>query len=220
MIKQGHRVPATDGRGFWSVDDLTPLRQLDAKVTAPEAFLFKPQNAHPVRWDMNTDTPLPPDFPAAENPPDGAVINYYLQSAASGPVTLEIRNNANRVVRRYSSADPVEQIDPMLTIPTYWVRPPQQLSNAAGIHRFLWDMHYPPVPGIEPEYPIAAVPHNTAPQATSPWAMPGQYTAVLTVNGKSYSQPITLQMDPRVKTPAAGLAQQFKLSQQLYNDLQ
>jgi hypothetical protein len=122
-------------------------------------------------------------------------------------------------VRRYSSADPEEKADPMLAIPTYWVRPQQKLSAAAGMHRFLWDMHYPSVPGIKPEYPIAAVPHKTAPQATSPWVMPGQYTVVLTANGKSYSEPLTVQMDPRVKTPAAGLAQQFKLSQQLYNHI-
>src|SRR5205807_2911150 len=115
-----------------------------------------------------------------------------------------------------SSADPVPPPDPMLEIPAYWLRPPQVLSMAAGMHRFLWDMHYPSVPGIKPEYPIAAIPHNTVPQSTSPWVMPGQYTVVLSVNGKSYSQPLTVQMDPRVKTPNAGLAQQFKLSQQVY----
>jgi hypothetical protein len=107
----------------------------------------------------------------------------------------------------------------MLAIPTYWVRPTQTLSATAGMHRFLWDMHYAPVAGMETEYPIAAVPHNTAPQPTAPWAMPGPYTAVLTANGKSYSQPITVKMDPRVKTPEIGLAQQFTLSYELYNQL-
>lgn len=219
IIKNDDLVAATHGRGFWILDDITPLRQLDAKVISSEAFLFKPELAYRVRWNMNTDTPLPPDFPAGENPPDGAAINYYLQSAASGPVTLEVRDGAGQVVRRYSSADPLPPVDPMLEIPTYWVRPPQMLSASAGAHRFLWDMHYPAVPGIKLEYPIAAIPHNTAPQPTSPWVMPGQYTVILTVNGKTYSQPLTVKMDPRVKTPAAGLAQQFKLSQQMYNQL-
>jgi photosystem II stability/assembly factor-like uncharacterized protein len=219
IIKNDDLVAATHGRGFWILDDITPLRQLDAKVLSSDAFLFKPQLTYRVRWDMNTDTPLPPDFPAGENPPDGAVIDYYLQSAASGPITLEIRDSAGKVVRHYSSTDQPEPVDPMLDIPMYWVRPSQVLSAAAGTHRFLWDMHYPPVPGIKPEYPIAAVPHNTAPQPTSPWVLPGQYTLVLTVNGKTYSQPLTIQMDPRVKTPAAGLLQQFQASQQLYNDL-
>ncbi|HEV2992255.1 MAG TPA: glycoside hydrolase [Candidatus Angelobacter sp.] len=219
IVKNDDLVAATHGRGFWILDDITALRQLDAKVVDSDAFLFKPQSTYRVRWDMNTDTPLPPDFPAGENPPDGAVIDYYLKSAPSGPVTLEIRDSAGKTVRRYSSADPVPPPDPMLEIPAYWVRPPQVLSASAGTHRFLWDMHYAPVPGIKPEYPIAAIPHNTAPQATSPWVMPGEYTVVLNVNGKSYSQPLTIKMDPRVKTPNADLAQQFKLSQQMYNNL-
>jgi hypothetical protein len=99
------------------------------------------------------------------------------------------------------------------------VRPPQTLSAAAGMHRFLWDMHYPDVPGVDAEYPIAAIPHNTAPQPSGPWALPGQYTVVLTTNGKTYSQPLTIKMDPRVKTPLAGLQQQFKLSTDLYTQL-
>jgi len=219
IIKDDDLVAATHGRGFWIMDDITPLRQVDQKATSTEAFLFKPQTAIRVRWDMNTDTPLPPDFPAGENPPDGAVIDYYLQSASSSPVTLEIKDAAGKTVRKYSSADKPEPADPMLNIPAYWVRPPQTLSAAAGAHRFLWDMHFPNVPGVEAEYPIAAIPHNTAPQPSGPWAMPGQYTVLLTANGKTYSQPLTIKMDPRVKTPLVGLQQQFKLSNDLYVQL-
>jgi photosystem II stability/assembly factor-like uncharacterized protein len=219
IIKGDDLAAGTHGRGFWILDDITPLRQIDAKVTSTEAFLFKPQTAVRVRWNMNSDTPLPPDFPAGENPPDGAVIDYYLQSAATGPVTLEIKDSAGKTVRKYSSADKAEPIDPMLNIPTYWVRPSRVLPGTAGMHRWLWNMHYPNVPGVETEYPIAAVPHNTAPQPTGPWAMPGKYTVVLTVNGKSYSQPLNVQMDPRVKTPPAGVQEQFKLSNDLYTQL-
>jgi hypothetical protein len=220
IIKNDDLVAATHGRGFWILDNITPLRQFEPKAVSAEAFLYKPQIAVRVRWSMNTDTPLPPDVAAGENPPDGAVIDYYLASASSSPVTLEIRDSAGKTVRKYSSADKPDQIDPMLNIPAYWVRPPQVLSATAGMHRWLWDMHYPALPGVEAEYPISAVPHNTAPQPTSPWVMPGQYTVVLTANGKSYSQPLTVKMDPRVKTPSASLEQQFKLSQQLYTQLQ
>jgi hypothetical protein len=195
------------------------LRQIDAHTASAPAFLFKPQLTYRVRWDLNTDTPLPPDVPTGENPPDGAVIDYYLQSSAADPVTLEIRDAAGKTVRRCSSADPIPAIDPMLEIPTYWVRPPQKLSGDAGVHRFLWDLRYTPISGVKPEYPIAAVPHNTAPQATSPWVMPGQYTVILTVGGKSYSQPLTVQMDPRVKTSAADLEKQFQLSYKIYAHL-
>ncbi len=120
---------------------------------------------------------------------------------------------------RYSSTDPVPQPDPDLAIPAYWVRPPHPLASNAGFHRFVWDLHYPRVPGIKPEYPIAAVPRNTAPAPTSPWIMPGEYKVILTVDGQKYIQPLTVQMDPRVKTPVADLQKQFDLSQQVYQDL-
>jgi len=217
IIKGDDLCVATHGRGFWILDDITPLRQIDTKVTNADAFLFRPQTATRVRWNMNTDTPLPPDEPGSENPPDGAVIDYYLGAAANGPVGLEIRDSAGQVVRRYSSDDPIPAIDPMLAIPPYWVRPPQSLANGPGMHRFLWDMHYAPVPGLKPEYPIAAVYRNTAPAFTSPWVMPGKYTAVLSVGGKTYTQSFIVQMDPRVKTSARDLAAQFKFSKQVYD---
>jgi photosystem II stability/assembly factor-like uncharacterized protein len=217
IIKGDDLVAATHGRGFWILDDITPLRQVNENVLSGD-HLFKPEDAVRVRWSMNTDTPLPPDFPAGPNPPDGAVLNYYLKSAASGPVTIEIKDANGNVVRQYSSTDPVPPPDPMLNIPTYWVRPPQVVETSAGLHRFLWDMRLQPIPGIPPDYPISAVPHNTAPSATSPWAMPGSYTVVLTANGKGYSQPLKVNMDPRVKTPTTDLQEQYRLSKQVYDD--
>ncbi len=219
LIKGDDLAVATHGRGFWILDDITPLRQLDDKVVAENAYLFAPELTYRVRWNTNPDTPLPPDVPAGQNPPDGAIFNYYLKSSASAPVVLEVLDASGKTVRRFSSADPVPPPDPELSIPTYWLRPPQRLSNAAGFHRFVWDLHYTPVPGIRPEYPIAAVYENTAPAPTSPWIMPGKYTVVLTVDGRKYTQPLTVQMDPRVKTALAGLQQQFDLSTQLYEDL-
>ncbi|HLV95034.1 MAG TPA: hypothetical protein VKS44_07565 [Candidatus Acidoferrales bacterium] len=219
IIKNDDLAVATHGRGFWILDDITPLRQLGERATSSAAFLFKPELTYRVRWDTNPDTPLPPDFPAGQNPPDGAIIDYYLGSAASSPATLEIRDNAGTVVRRWSSEEKPQSISPDLSIPSYWVRPSEALSDAPGMHRFLWDVHYAPVPGVAPFYPIAAVPHNTAPAPTSPWAMPGQYTVVLTAGGKSYRQPLTLKMDPRVKTPLAGLREQFTESMDLYEPL-
>jgi photosystem II stability/assembly factor-like uncharacterized protein len=217
QIKGDDLVAATHGRGFWILDDITPLRQIDARVAEASTFLFNPQAATRVRWDINTDTPLPPDEPAAENPPEGAIIDYYLNSAPSGPVQIEILDHAGKTVRRYSSTDPVPSIDPRLDIPTYWVRQPQVVSATPGMHRFLWDMHYPPTPGSRPNYPMQAVYHNTAPAPTSPWVMPGEYSVKLTVDGRAYARPLTVKMDPRVKTPSADLLQQFTLSMQMYN---
>jgi len=219
IVKDNDLAVGTHGRGFWILDDITPLRQFDPRVTAAPAYLFKPATALRIRWNMNTDTPLPPDEPAGANPPDGAAIDYYLGQTATGPVTIEIRDRNGRSVQRFSSADPIPPIDPKLRVPTYWVRPPQKIGTSAGLHRFLWDMHYPRVPGIEPELPISAIVHNTAPQPTSPWVMPGQYTVVLTANGQTLQRRLEIKMDPRVKTPVAGLQQQFDLSLAVYRDL-
>jgi photosystem II stability/assembly factor-like uncharacterized protein len=218
-MKNDDLLAGTHGRGFWILDDITPLRQMDDKFTAGPAFLFGPQNAYRVRWNTNTDTPLPPDVPSQDNPPDGAILNYYLKADAKGPVTLEIFDAAGKSVRKYSSDDPVPAPDPELSIPAYWLRPPQKLSGDAGFHRFLWDMHWTPLAGVKPEYPIAAVYENTPPAPTSPWAMPGKYRVVLTVEGQKYERDLTLMMDPRVKTPLAGLQKQFDVSNQIYTQL-
>ena len=215
IIKDDDLAVATHGRGFWILDNITPLRQLSG--SKHETTLIKPQTALRVRWSLNTDTPLPPDEPAGENPPDGAMIDYYLGSDSQAPVTLEIKEPGGNVVRRYASTDaPILPDVKQLKIPAYWVRPPQPLSAKAGLHRFLWDLHYAPVPAVEPSYPMSAVFQGTAPQPTSPWCMPGEYSVVLSVNGKSFTQPITVKMDPRVKASFVDLAAQFELANKLY----
>jgi len=218
LIKENDLAIATHGRGFWILDDITPLRELSAKVLGDQAYLFAPELAYRVRWNTNPDTPLPPDEPAGQNPPDGAILNYYLKSGASGPIKLEIMDGDGKLVRSFSSTDPAPAQDPDLGIPEYWVRPAQTLSAAEGSHRFAWDMHYTPVAGVKPDYPISAVEENTAPVPTSPWIMPGKYTVVLTAGGQRYTQPLTVEMDPRVKTSRADLQKQFDLSNELYHD--
>jgi hypothetical protein len=215
IVKNDDLVVATHGRGFWILDNITPLRQLNRNQ--PENLLFKPQTALRVRANLNTDTPLPPDEPAGENPPDGAMIDYFLSDDASGPVTIEIKDGKGQLIRKYSSADkPVEANPNRLRIPSYWIRPPQSVSTKAGMHRFLWDMHYTAIAGVEPEFPISATYRNTPPQATSPWVVPGNYTVTLTVDDKIFSQPLTVAMDPRVKASPADLQEQFDVSWRLY----
>jgi photosystem II stability/assembly factor-like uncharacterized protein len=223
IIKDDDLVAATHGRGFWILDDLTPLRQLNQAVTTAEATLFKPQTAVRVRWNMNTDTPLPPDEPGGENPPDGAILDYTLKFDAGGPVTLEVLDGVGRLVRRYSSEDKVDLPKPETApLPLYWYRPPQLLKTTAGMHRFPWDMRWQPLPatgGYRSGLPMTAIAHNTAPAPNSIWVAPGAYTVRLTVNGKALTQTITVKMDPRVKTSAAGLARQFELSKAMYDGI-
>ena len=214
IVKDDDLCIATHGRGFWILDNITPLRQLQPNESSGTQ-LFKPQSAMRVRWDTNTDTPLPPDEPAGENPPEGAIIDYSLGDNVSGPVTLEIKDASGKLVRRYSSNEPAPTPDPKLKIPRYWVRPPQPLSTKPGLHRFLWDLHAQPIAGIEHEYPMTAVEHETAPRPTAPWILPGDYTVSLTTGEKTYTQPLTLKMDPRVKVSEADLKKQLEASEKL-----
>ena len=213
MIKDNDLAVATHGRGFWILDDLSPLRQINEEVIKHN-YLFKPATGMRVRWNLNTDTPLPPDEPAGQNPPDGAIIDYYLKGNSNEEVTLNILDAKGNMVRHYSSNDTLYKI-PEVDIPLYWIRPQEILSAKDGPHRFVWDLHYTPL-NIPPSYPIAAIYKNTAPEPTSPWIMPGTYKIVLKVNGQTFSQPLIIKMDPRVKTSSTDLQRQHDFSLMCY----
>jgi hypothetical protein len=249
-------VAGTHGRGFWILDDVTPLRQaaeaaaaskapaqgnniipsITASAAASKAYLFKPATGIRVRFANNDPTPWPPEVAAGENPPPGALIDYYLPTAAA-EVKLEILNSQGRVIRTYASSDSVRKPDPATDpiaynklcqetptapdcgLPLYWPAPPQVLSAGPGMHRFSWDIHYDPLPGgggggRGGGGGNGAVPHRTYPGVNSPWAAPGAYSVRLTADGQSQTQPIVIKMDPRVKlTPE--VQQIFTLTAQL-----
>jgi len=224
VIKDDDVVVGTHGRSFWILDNITPLRELAALGSAdalPEVMLFKPQLATRVRWNMNPDTPLPQEEPAGQNPPDGAMIDYYLKAPAKTPVVLEITDANGRLVRRYASNDPKAD-QPVDNTPPYWLRPQQTLSDKAGAHRFCWDLHEQPLNGRyeRSAFPISATFQNTASEPTAAWIMPGNYTVKLTVNGKIYPQLLTVRVDPRVKTPVEALQQQYNHSRTCYEGRQ
>jgi photosystem II stability/assembly factor-like uncharacterized protein len=207
-------IVATHGRSFWILDDITPLRQLNAEVAKANDYLFAPQEAIRFRWNRNPDTPLPPEFPAGKNPPDGAILDYYLAAASSKPVMLEILDEQQHLVRRFASTDKPEAIEKIAAehpIPVYWVRPTQILSGGAGMHRFVWDLHYAPPESLGHEFPISAIVHDTVKYPLGTWALPVNYTVKLTVDGKSYTQPLAVKMDPRIKTSLADLRKQFEM---------
>ena len=217
-IHDNDLIVATHGRSFWILDDITPLREVAGLAGITGAHLFTPAPAFRIQRDTNTDTPLPPDEPAAANPPDGAVIDYYLEHAASSPVTLEILDARGLLVRKFSSADKPEATEEELKkqlIPLYWLRPFRSLSADVGMHRWVWDLRYPAPDSTRHEYPIAAIPGDTPRLPLGPTALPGTYTARLNVDGKSYTAPFTVKMDPRVKTSAAGLEKKFHLETRL-----
>src|SRR5581483_12015616 len=210
-IHESDLIVATHGRGFWVLDDIAPLREVSSGI-ANSVHLFSPAPAYRVQRDTNTDTPIPPDEPMAPNPPDGASIDYYLPSAADN-VRIEIADAHNKVIRSFSNTDKPDVTEGELQkqlIPLYWIRPEQRLSTEPGMHRWIWHLHYPAPASARHEYPIAAIPHDTPRLPLGPTALPGKYTVRLTVDGKSFSAPLTVKMDPRVKLSDADLAQKLR----------
>ncbi len=194
------------------------MRQIDDAVAHAAVTLYKPERATRVRWGMNPPTPW--RMPFQDNPPPGAVIDYYLASNANGPVTLDILDAKGNVVRHYSSDNPDKPIPlDKLRVPAWWPRPPQHLSTGAGHHRYVWNMHYAPIPGLSRQLDMdQAVRDNETPKmAMAPWVMPGKYTVRLTVDGHSYTQPLKVRMDPRVKTSTADLRRQYDLAKRAYD---
>ncbi|HVG21965.1 MAG TPA: glycoside hydrolase, partial [Blastocatellia bacterium] len=205
-------VVGTHGRSFWILDDITPLRQINGQVSEAAIHLFKPQVSYRMRRSVNTDTPIPQEEPMGQNPPDGAIINYYLKSDAP-EVVIEIFDRSNRLVRRFSSADGPEQADEnQQPYPSYWFRPPQIPSAAAGMQRFVWDLRYAPPEGFPRSYPISAIYRNTPSVPQGPLVLPGEFTVKLSAGGRQLSEPLTIRMDPRVATPPEGIAKMFEVS--------
>jgi photosystem II stability/assembly factor-like uncharacterized protein len=219
VIHHDDVVVGTHGRSFWILDNITPLRQFRPETAdGPDsAHLFAPQLTYRVRRNNNTDTPLPPEEPAGQNPPDGAMIDYWLKTDASAPVTLEIVDASSRkVVRHFSSGDKPEMVKAQdFNVPMYWVRPPRVLSTGAGMHRFIWDLTYPAPDVLTRDYPIFAIYHDTPLYPAGASVLPGQYKVVLSVGGKSYTQTLEVKMDPRVKASADDLRRHFELDQKI-----
>jgi photosystem II stability/assembly factor-like uncharacterized protein len=214
-------VVATHGRGFWILDDIEPLRELardahpfDSTARNTGVHLFTPELAYRVRRSTNTDTPLPPEEPTGENPPDGAIVDYALVASARR-VVISILDASGNLVRRYSSDDrpppPIEHLDK----PAYWERPFTVPSTDPGMHRFVWNLREAPPRSLQPDLPISAIPHDTPSVPEGVLVVPGRYTVRLDVDGRSVERPLDVAMDPRVAVSRAALEQQYRLAREL-----
>jgi len=193
-IKDDDLIVATHGRGFWVLDNITPLRQITDEVAKSGAFLFRPATAFNLAPGSEYGPPKPRDEALAENPPYGAMIDYYLRSAVSGPMTLEIHDTAGELIRRYSSDDRAPEVNPeLLSVPAFWRRTPPPLSTTAGMHRWVWDLRPTPTGGG------GRGGGGGSGRGIDTRVLPGRYSAKLIVEGKTYTQPLLVKADPRAR---------------------
>ena len=202
-IEQDDLIAATYGRSFWILDDVTPLRQVNANFASPGAHLFAPRTAIRVRRDENQNTPLPPEIPAGKNPPDGAILNYFLPANSSTDIQLEIYDMDGNLVHSYSSAPLPKENEEAPFVAEYWIAHPEPLSKTAGMHRFAWNLRYTNPPAVHVQspynYPIAAIVGSTPLPPEGPLVLPGNYEVRLKAGGQTLRQTLEVKMDPRVK---------------------
>ncbi|MBZ5568299.1 MAG: hypothetical protein LAN64_10680 [Acidobacteriia bacterium] len=215
VVHDDDLVIATHGRSFWILDDLAPLRQITPEMSKSAAHFFAPRTAMRVRSDVARDTPIPADEPAGQNPPAGAIFDYYLGAPAK-EIALEILDSTGKLVRRFSSADKPVPPESNVAFSSDWFAPPPKLQPTAGEHRFVWDLRFPDPPSLHKNYDISAVyAVGAAGLPRGPLVLPGKYEVRLTVDGKSYSQPLMVKLDPRLKVSTADLQKEFELETEI-----
>jgi photosystem II stability/assembly factor-like uncharacterized protein len=217
VIKDNDLVVGTYGRGFWILDDISPLRQIAANMTSESARLFKPGDAIRVRRNINSDTPFPPEVPHALNPPVGAIIYYYLGSKPSKDITIEISDASGKVVRHMSSA-PIQPLnEPPPPVPDFWLEKPKSLPLETGTNRINWDLRCDNPPAFSHSYEINANPGQTPISPEGPLVPPGVYTVALNVDGKIYKQTVTVTNDPRSPAKTSEIKAQYATQSKLYD---
>ncbi|HME07665.1 MAG TPA: hypothetical protein VKG25_11460, partial [Bryobacteraceae bacterium] len=220
-------VASTFGRALWILDDLTPIRAMTPQLLSSDVYLVPPAPAIRMRWDNYQDTPYPPETPAGQNPPDGAIVDYYLKTAPAGEITLTIYGQRGQQVRQYSSHPQAPDL-PLPNVPRYWFAPLEALPKAAGLNRFVWDLRYPAPVSLPygysgnlieyTEYTLAdhAVPGKTPrQQPQGPLVLPGTYSLELSVAGQVFRQSLIVKLDPRLNVSSADLQRQLDLEQQI-----
>ena len=213
-------VIGTYGRGFWVLDDMSPLREIAARaqqIASAPAYLFKPGDAIRARANGNWDQPMNPEMPHALNPPYGALLYYHLSKKPAGEIKLQIFDSANKLVRTITSKQPPLYERP--PYPDYWLMPSNEraLSTNVGTNRINWDLRYDDPPGFNPDInnQMNSSPGSVTPGPHGPLALPGTYTLKLIVDGQTYSQSLVVRNDPRVgESPAvmSALRAQDKLA--------
>jgi len=219
VIKDNDLVVGTYGRSFWILDDISPLRQMTAPMASEPVHFFKPGDAYRIRRNVNGDTPYPPEVPHADNPPPGAIIYYSLGTRPQGEISLDVIDAAGKPVRHYSSAPFAPIPDSLQAIPEFWKEVRRPMPTNAGLNRINWDIRHDNPPTFTHSYAsvMGANAFQTPWGPEGPLALPGVYTLKLNVDGKTYTQTVTVKNDPRSPATAADLTAQHALQMKFYD---
>jgi photosystem II stability/assembly factor-like uncharacterized protein len=202
VVKDDDLVVATHGRSFWVLDDVTPIRQVSAQSAQADMILYQPQTALRLHYPEEFDKRQP----VGDNPPAGAIIDYYFKNAPKDEVTLDILDKDGKLVRHLSSKEKKEGEQP-----PEWpdrVERPKTIPANEGMNRFAWDLRH-----NDPVQIPGAFYSGTGPKG--PLALPGDYQLKMTVAGKSQTAPLQLTIDPRTKGQEGALQKQFTLAVQV-----
>ncbi len=212
LVHEDDLVASTEGRGIWILDDVSPLREVSEQLGVAPAYLFTPARAWRVRGNENRDTPWPPGTPLGKNPPSGAILDYWIGQDSRGPVTLTVRNARGEIVRRFSSTDSAESLPNDRYFEEGWLAPSEGLSDAPGMHRFVWDLRYARPAALGYSFSIAGVWHEGTPlEPEGPLVLPGTYRVTLTAGGREYSRPLSVVLDPRIHVRLESLERQLQM---------
>ena len=210
VVKDDDLVVGTHGRSIWILDDLTALREWSKDVEASAAHLFTARPA--VRWHY--DGPISSQVKGpGQNPPVGAVLQYWLKDEPTGDVVLEVLDEKGGLVRKLSSRKIEPETPPDDPDAAEDENAKKALPKRAGLQRAVWDLRY------EGATKIRAAKIDSGDPAEGPMALPGTYTLRLTVGGQSLTTPVEVRLDPRVTVVRADLEEQLTLSLTLREDL-
>ena len=216
VVHDNDLVAGTQGRGIWILDDIEPLREINTGIDPEPVHLFNTANAWRLRADENKDTPWPPSTPLGQNPPTGAIIDYWLKDNAADPIEIIIKDSKGNIVRQFSSEEKPVPLPAHRYFEKNWLGNPETISGKAGMHRIIWNLRYPHPAALQYHYSIAAVWDKDTPlNPEGALVLPGSYSVTLKVNGKEYTHRFTVKMDPRVHVSTEALNKQFNLARKV-----
>ena len=212
VVKGNDLVVGTNGRSIWILDDLTPVRRAEVRKDPVTDPIFYPPLAA-TRWRYHGENYVGEDRISGDNPAKGAILNYFLPKKPKDDITLEILDAKGTLVQSLSSKKSDIDVDEESPDVPWSIFKPTVLPKEQGLNRVAWNLEMAGpmvIPGAKND---AGVPYR------GPLVPPGTYTLKLHVGGKTLTQKVEVNLDPRCKASPSDVADAHKLALQLRDDI-